>query len=76
METHSDYLIDRVRTEVRDGTASAGIQPEDVSILYFERTELDVTIHSMSVDANGNVVGAPDSYGEFFMEETRRSIGL
>ena len=76
VETHSDYLIDRVRTEVRDGTAGAGIQPEDVSILYFERTELDVTIHSMSVDANGNVVGAPDSYGKFFMEETRRSIGL
>ena len=34
IETHSDYIIDRVRMDVRDQTT--GLKPEDVSILYFE----------------------------------------
>ena len=74
VETHSDYLIDRVRMDVRDGTTD--LQPEDVSILYFEPGDLDVKIHSIRIDEMGNVLNAPHSYGEFFMAETRRSIGL
>ena len=74
VETHSDYIIDRVRMDVRDGTTD--LKPEDVSILYFERGESDVKIHSIRLDELGNVLNAPDSYGAFFMEETRRSIGL
>ena len=74
VETHSDYLIDRVRMDVRDKKTS--LQPEDVSILFFERDELDVNMHSIGVDEHGNILNAPPSYGRFFMEETRRSIGL
>lgn len=74
VETHSDHLLDRVRMEVRDG--NIGIRPEDVSILFFEQDELDVNIHSIRLDENGNVPDAPPSYRQFFMEETRRSIGL
>ena len=74
VETHSDYIIDRVRMDVRDGKTD--LKPEDVSILYFERGESDVKLHSIRLDADGNVLDAPDSYGQFFMEETRRSIGL
>ena len=74
VETHSDYIIDRVRMDVRDNKTN--LKPEDVSILYFERGELDVNIHSIRLDDDGNVLDAPDSYGRFFMEETRRSIGL
>ena len=74
IETHSDYIIDRVRMDVRDG--KTGLKPEDVSILYFEPGELDVKIHSIRIDEAGNVLDAPYSYGEFFMAETRRSIGL
>ena len=74
VETHSDYIIDRVRMDVRDNKTD--LKPEDVSILYFERGESDVKIHSIRLDADGNVLDAPDSYGQFFMEETRRSIGL
>ena len=76
VETHSDYIIDRVRMEVRDARESVGIQPSDVSILFFERGELDVKIHSIRIDSQGNVRDAPESYGRFFMEETRRSIGI
>ena len=74
VETHSDHLIDRVRTDVRDGRAS--LKPEEVSILYFERRDMDVQIHSLRVDEQGNVVNAPRNYRRFFLEETRRSLGL
>ena len=74
IETHSDHLLDRVRMDVRDGRSE--LKPEDVSILFFERGDLDVRIHSLRLDGEGNVLGAPDSYRRFFMEETRRSLRL
>ena len=57
IETHSDHLIDRVRMDVRDGESA--LKPDDVSILYFERGDLDVRIHSLRIDEEGNVVDAP-----------------
>ena len=72
VETHSDHLLDRVRMDVRDGVTK--LKPEDVSILYFERGDLDVRIHSIRLDEEGNVLDAPPSYGAFFMEETERSV--
>ncbi len=72
VETHSDYIVDRVRMGVRDNI----IRPENVSILFFERFGLDVKIHSLEVDELGNVLNAPPSYGQFFMEELDRSVGL
>ncbi len=74
VETHSDHLLDRVRMDVRDGEAN--LKPEDVSILFFERDGLDVSIHSLRLDDEGNVLDAPDTYRKFFMEETSRSLGL
>ena len=74
IETHSDHLLDRVRMDVRDGRAN--LKPDDVSILFFERSDLDVRIHSLRLDQEGNVLGAPESYRRFFMEETRRSLRL
>lgn len=74
VETHSDYIIDRVRMDVRDGKTD--LKPEDVSVLYFEPRDLHVKIHSIRIDQAGNVLDAPLSYGKFFMAETRRSIGL
>ena len=72
VETHSDFIIDRVRMAVRDGVA--GLRPEDISILYFKRQEQAVRIHSISVDRLGNIDGAPAGYRKFFMEELRRSM--
>ena len=74
IETHSDHLMDRVRMNVRD--KSADLKPEDVSILFFERDALDVNIHSLRIDEDGNIRDAPDSYRRFFMEETAMSLGL
>ena len=72
VETHSDHLLDRVRMDVRDEETK--LKPEDVSILYFERDDLDVHIHSLRFDEEGNVLNAPPGYRQFFMEETRRSL--
>ena len=72
VETHSDHLIDRVRMDVRDGVDT--LKPEDVSILYFERRSLDVRIHSLRIDNEGNILDAPPGYRRFFMEEVSRSL--
>ena len=72
VETHSDFIIDRIRMAVRDN--SVGLRPQDVSILYFKREEQAVQVHSISVDRLGNIDGAPAGYRKFFMEELRRSM--
>ena len=74
VETHSDYIIDRVRMAVADPRNP--IVPDDVSLVYFERAGLEVFLHSLSVDELGNVVGAPSGYREFFLDEIQRSPGL
>lgn len=74
VETHSDNLIDRVRMDVRDGATK--LKPKDVSILFFERGDLDVHIHSLQMDQEGNFSDPPRSYRRFFMEETARSLRL
>ena len=50
VETHSDYLIDRVRMDVRDER----IRGSDVVILYFEQAKGGVKIHPIEIDAAGN----------------------
>lgn len=71
VETHSDFLMDRVRMDVRD---NKGMDPGSVCILFFERTGLDVTVHQLEVDRRGNILGAPPGYRNFFLEEQERSI--
>ena len=72
VESHSDHLINRIRLDVRDGRG--WLTPERVSVLYFERNELEVRIHSLRIDELGNVLGAPPGYGRFFLDETQRSL--
>ena len=71
IETHSDYIMDRVRMGVRDRQVRA----DDVSFLFFEHTGLDVKINSVRIDEKGDVLDAPPSYRQFFLDELERSIG-
>ncbi|WP_366664211.1 DUF3696 domain-containing protein [Mesorhizobium sp.] len=73
IETHSDYLIDRIRMDVRDSSPS---RSGDTNILYLKRNELDTTIHQLNIDENGNILNAPEGYREFFLREKARSIGI
>ncbi len=72
VETHSDYLLDRVRVDVRDEHISCN----DVMILYFEQDSHGVNIHPIKFDAMGNLVDVPDGYRRFFLEEQRRFLGI
>ena len=74
VETHSDYLINRVRLDIRD--QKSRIESKDVSILYFESDDENVQIHSIGIDEYGNIIGAPPSYRKFFMEEIEREISV
>ncbi len=72
IETHSDYIVDRVRISVRQGL----LKPGDVSILYFEPNGRAAKIHSMSLDEDGNLQDAPAGYRDFFLRETDRLLGF
>jgi AAA ATPase domain len=72
VETHSDYLIDRVRMDVRD---AKGLKPSDVAILFFERNRGEVDIHQLSLDQMGNFAKVPPGYRQFFLAEERRLLG-
>ena len=74
VETHSEYIVDRIRMDVRDG--SSDLNPDDVSVLYFERSEQSIKIHSLSFGDDGEIINAPPGYGQFFMDEVNRSIGI
>jgi predicted ATPase len=73
VETHSDYIIDRVRADVRD---KKNISHRDVVILFFERSGYDIKIHPIELDAQGNLHRQPAGYRTFFMEEERRLLGF
>ena len=70
VETHSDYLVDRVRQEV----AAGKLDPDKVVILFFQKPHLETTVHPLYLDASGNVENAPDDYRQFFMEEEIRLL--
>ena len=72
IETHSDYIVDRILLDIRDNRTS--LTAEDVSILYFEREDLNVSIHSIRIDGEGNVLDPPRGYRSFFQDELKRVI--
>ena len=72
IETHSDYIVDRIRILVRKGDLKA----DDVSILYFESKRSSVVIHNIGLDADGNLRNVPDGYRDFFLQETDQLLGF
>jgi AAA domain, putative AbiEii toxin, Type IV TA system len=71
VETHSDYLVDRIRMDIRDGKQ---LKPSDVAILYFERMGGAAQVRTMKIDDFGNLVDVPPGYRQFFLEEERRML--
>jgi hypothetical protein len=72
IETHSDYLVDRIRMEVRRKL----LKPEDVSLLYFERGRSGATIHNLELDTNGSITNPPPGFRQFFLKEERDLLGI
>ncbi|MGH9427925.1 MAG: AAA family ATPase, partial [Terriglobia bacterium] len=65
IETHSDYLIDRVRQEIAKGTIDPGL----VQLIFFERSHSESKIYPLSLDRHGNILETPISYRDFFLRE-------
>ena len=60
--------------DVRDGTTGISSRRTMFGFSTFERDGLDVKIHELWWDENGNIENAPPGYRRFFMEEVERSI--
>ena len=72
IETHSDYMIDRARIDIRKGH----IRPEDVSLIYFEPKGNIVKVHNIGFDKMANMIDVPPRYRDFFLKETDRLMGF
>ncbi len=72
VETHSDYMIDRVRIEIMRGN----ISPDDVAVIYMHPEGNKVTPHNITFDAQGNMIGVPEGYREFFLKESDALFGF
>ena len=72
VETHSDYIVDRIRILIKRGAVS----PDDVSILYFAPKGNTVAINGISLDEDGNLQNVPKGYRDFFVRESDRLLGF
>ena len=72
VETHSDYMLDRVRIEI----LKKKIAPKDVSFIYLEPVGNKVKPHNISFDAQANMIGVPDGYRDFFLKESNNLLGF
>ncbi len=72
IETHGDYMIDRVRIEIMNGK----IKADDVSLIYLEPVKNKVKVHNIRFDDQGNMIGVPDGYRDFFLRESDRLLGF
>ena len=72
IETHSDFIVDRMRLLVRDGV----VDKDDISLIYFEPSGPSVNLHNLELDEDGNLLDSPPSYRQFFLKEVNRFIGI
>jgi predicted ATPase len=73
VETHSDYIVDRVAMAVRD--PKHPLKAKDVSLLFFEAEESGVRVHTLGFSETGDVIDPPLGYRRFFLSEQARYLG-
>ena len=69
IETHSDYILDRVRRAVADGI----IKPEAVAFYYLEKEDGKTTEHLIDLGEQEFDQCTP-SYRRFFLDEEMRIL--
>lgn len=72
VETHSEYIVDRMRIEIMNG----GIKPSDVSLIFVEQNGDKVETHNISFDEQSNFIDAPVGFQDFFLKEVHALHGL
>jgi predicted ATPase len=74
IETHSDYLIDRFRLQVRKRN---GQVHKKTNVLFFETDGQTNKVTKIAIDKNGDYVGEqPQKFREFFLKEEMELLGL
>jgi predicted ATPase len=67
VETHSEYLINRLRLCIVKGE----IKPEDVAVYYFENTAKEGSIaHRVEFTKHGQIFNAPQGFFDTYMMDT------
>ena len=67
VETHSEYLLNRMRLLIVKGE----IKPEDVAVYYFENSVKNGSIsHRLEFTKNGQILNAPKGFFETYMIDT------
>ncbi len=67
IETHSEYLLNRVRLAV----VKNEIEPEDVAIYFLENDGKDVKTHRLIFNKDGSISNAPNSFFETYMMDLK-----
>lgn len=79
IETHSSFLIDRFRSDLRDTIRDShadggGISPEDVKIIFCSN-ELDGNkMREIAIEPDGTLRGDPEEFHKFFVDEIVRTM--
>lgn len=58
VETHSEYIINRMRRLIRKGD----LNPEDVAVYYVEPSALGASVHNIIFEKSGKIAGAPKGF--------------
>jgi predicted ATP-dependent endonuclease of OLD family len=75
IETHSDFLINRIRLHIRK-SKEKGIE-KAFNLLFFENTKLGNNITSIPIDKNGDYgIDQPKKFREFFLKEEIDFLGF
>lgn len=79
-ETHSSFIMDRFRSEVRDSVPKSGDASDktflssDISILFCVNGEGGNIAYEISVDERGKLRGEPEQFHGFFIDEMLRTM--
>lgn len=76
IETHSSFLIDRFRADLRDGdkTDDDCLTSESVRILFCQNDESGNTAWPIDIGASGELENDPPEYHQFFVQEMIRTM--
>lgn len=63
VETHSEYLLNRIRLALVKGE----IAPQDVAVYYFINGEEGTTTYKIEFTTDGQIIGAPSDFFDTYM---------
>lgn len=63
IETHSEYLLNRLRLQIANGTLKA----DDIRVYYINQVDGQTIFHQIKFCKNGQIEGAPEDFFETYM---------